>query len=275
MPVVEYPNLPPEGLGSGIFPSRAFFLSRDGAFHRLTPMSRVLTSCAVASALWGCASAGREPAPAEAPAPRVVHPCEGITVRPDDRVVEIEGWACLEAGWLEQIACAPRSREHESLVVVKARPSDVHAALLLAGFEHGAPGRWSYADGEISFTPPTGDRLEVRARYEREGQTIEESIRSWIVDAGGIPSFPGTPWVFAGSEEVENPDWMGPGKHYVADQTGSIIGLVTFGDEVVGFEEVLADQQSVQPLEWQVGIQRVPPVGTPVTLILLPADGGP
>jgi hypothetical protein len=61
---------------------------------------------------------------------------------------------------------------------------------------------------------------------------------------------------------------MGPGEHYVADHTGSIIGLVTFGDEVVGFEEVFSDQQSVQPLAWQVRIDHVPPVGTPVTVIL-------
>jgi hypothetical protein len=63
---------------------------------------------------------------------------------------------------------------------------------------------------------------------------------------------------------------MGPGEHYVADQTGSIIGLVTFGDETVGFEQVLADQQDVQPLEWQVRTEHVPPPGTPVTLILRP-----
>jgi hypothetical protein len=238
-------------------------------------MSRIVGLCAAASLLWGCAAPAGKPGPAEPSRPGVIHPFEGIAVRPDAHVVEIEAWTCLEAGWLEQIACSPRSREHEALVVVKARPSDIHAALLLAGFEHGAPGRWSYEDGAISFTPPTGDRLDVRARYEREGQTVEDPIRSWIVDAEGRPSFPDTAWVFSGSALVENPDWMGPGEHYVADHTGSIIGLVTFGDEIVGFEEVLADQQSVQPLEWQVRIDRVPPVGTPVTLILLPAAGGP
>jgi hypothetical protein len=225
--------------------------------------------------LSGCAAPGRDGATPAPDKPRVLEPFSGVTVRPDARAVELEAWACLEAGWLEQIACAPGSREHEALVVIKARPSDVHAALLLAGFEHGAPGSWSYEDGALTFTPPTGDRLDVRARYERDGRTVEEPIRAWMVDAEGRPSFPDTPWVFAGSAFADNPDWMGPGEHYVADQTGSIIGLVTFGDEVVGFEEVFADQQSVQPLAWQVRIDHVPPPGTPVTVILRPAAPAP
>jgi hypothetical protein len=230
-------------------------------------MSRIVAWWAVICLLSGCAGAGREPGQAG----RVLEPVEGITVRPDAPAVEIKAWTCLEAGWLEQIACAPRSREHESLVVVKARPSDVHAALLAAGFEHGAPGNWSYEGGALTFTPPTGDRLEVLVRYERDGRKVEESIRTWLADAEGRPSFPDTAWVFAGSAFAANLEWMGPGEHYVADQTGSIIGLVTFGDEIVGFEEVFADQQDVQPLEWQVRTDYVPAVGTPVTLILRPA----
>ena len=230
-------------------------------------MSRILALCAVVCLSSGCAGTAREP--------RVLEPFEGITVRPDVPVVEIEAWSCLEAGWLEQIACSPRTREHETLVVIKAKPSDVHAALLLAGIQHGTPGSWSFEDEAVSFTPPTGDRLEVLVRYELDGRTVEEPIRTWMADAEGRSSFPDTAWVFAGSLFAENPDWMGPGEHYVADQTGSIIGLVTFGDEVVGFEEVFSDQQSIQPLAWQVRIDHVPPVGTPVTVILRRAAGSP
>jgi hypothetical protein len=229
-------------------------------------MTRFVAVGIAACLLCGCAASTREmPAPA-----RSITTVKGITVWPDTPSVEIQAWTCLDAGWLEQVACAPGSREHESLVVIKARPSDVHAALLLAGWDPGAPGRWSYDDGDLSFTPPTGDRVDVHVRYERQGRTVEEPMRAWMADAEGGASFPETAWVFAGSLIAPNPEWMGPGEHYVADQTGSIIGLVTFGDETVGFEQVLADQQDVQPLEWQVRTEHVPPPGTPVTLILRP-----
>ena len=102
-----------------------------------------------------------DPAP-----PLVLNPFDGIVVLPNGAAVEIAAWTCLEAGWLEQIACAPNSREHESLVVVKAKPSEVHAALLLAGFEPGSPGTWSYVDDALQFTQPTGDRLNVLVRYD-------------------------------------------------------------------------------------------------------------
>ncbi len=91
--------------------------------------------------------------------PLVLRPFAGIVVRLDEATVEVQAWTCLEAGWLEQVACSPNSREHESLVVVKAKPSEIHAALLLAGFEPGSPGTWSYIDDALQFTQPAGDRL--------------------------------------------------------------------------------------------------------------------
>lgn len=201
--------------------------------------------------------------------PSVVNPFDDIVVFPNPAAVEITAWSCLEAGWLEQIACAPSSREHESLVVVKAPPSEIHAALLLAGFEPGSPGAWSYVNDALQFTQPTGDRLDVLVRYENAaGHTIQEPIRAWIQDHRGQHEFPDEPWVFGGSAFQKNPQWMGPGEHYVADMTGSIIGLVTFGDEVIGFSRVMADQVSVRPPAWEVRTDHVPPVGTKVTLIL-------
>ncbi len=189
---------------------------------------------------------------------------------PEEREVRIDAVACLDEGWLEQVACSPGTREHESLVVVRAKPSDVHAALLLAGFKPGAPGRWTQDGADLVLQPPTGDRLAVFVSYEKEGASVEEPIGAWITDDEGS-RFPDEPWIFGGSVMAPNPDWMGPGEHYVADQTGSIIGLVTFGDEVIGFSTVMSDQEAVQPLEWKVG--NVPPVGTPVVVILRQAPG--
>jgi len=93
-----------------------------------------------------------------------VHPFEGLTVYPDDHIVEIQSWVCLDAGYLEQIACGVASREHESLVVIKAKPSAIHAAMLLAGFEPGAPGKWTYENNVLGTIAPTGEKLEVIMR---------------------------------------------------------------------------------------------------------------
>ena len=65
----------------------------------------------------GCQGTGRHEAVADPRwhAPAEVHPFEGITVLRDQPAVEIEAWSCLESGWLEQIACSPNTREHESV----------------------------------------------------------------------------------------------------------------------------------------------------------------
>ena len=131
---------------------------------------------------------------------------------------------------------------------------------------------WRWDDGVVSFTPPTGDRLAIFARYERDGAAVEEPIVAWIGDAVGEARFPDEPWVFGGSTFTDNPSWMEPGRHYAADQSGSIIGLVTFGDEVIGYQQVIADEESVQTPQWQVATDHVPPVGTRVTLIIRPAS---
>ena len=210
--------------------------------------------------------------PAQAPAP--LAPFEGIRVAPAPGTVEVEAWTCLDAGWLEQIACSPGTREHEALVVVKAKPSEIHAALLMAGLEPGSPGSWHYDEStdELDFIAPRGETVEIRVRYQRHGVWREEPIGAWIEDANGESVFPNDPFIFAGSLFAENLEWMGPGEHYVADMTGSIVGLVTFGDEVVAFSQVLADQESVQPPLWQVRHDAVPPLGTKVTLILRRPD---
>lgn len=200
--------------------------------------------------------------PAEA---RLVQPFPGVRVNTVEGVVEIDAVVCLDSGWLEQIACTANTREHEALVVVSARPSHVHAALLMAGFEPGRPGRWTFTDDVLEFIEPRGTPLDVGVRVETEAGAREHDVRAWIRDHLGRQQFPDAPWVFAGSRFV--PDGRG-GERYAADDSGSVIGLVTFGDEVLGFSKVLADAAQVQAPEWEVDPERIPPVGTPVTVVI-------
>jgi hypothetical protein len=67
---------------------------------------------------------------------------------------------------------------------------------------------------------------------------------------------------------------MGPGEHYVADRTGSIVGLVTFGDEVIAYDEVLSDKVDVDAPEWQANTAVMPAPGTRVQLVIRPRAAG-
>jgi len=239
---------------------------------RFRPLRRVFVAVlvavfAIALIAPGCAT----DEPSRLLEPVVLEPFAGVVVVPEEQVVRLRGWVCIEAGWLEQIACAPQSREHESLIVIESEPSQVHAALLSAGFTRGAPGGWSFEHEELQFHPPTGAAVAVSVEYARnDGTLAEDPIRAWIRDAAGEKAFPDAPWVFGGSRIETNVPAMGAGQHYLADMTGSIIGLVTFGDEVLGFSRVLADQAAVQEPEWVVNTDRIPPVEQEVFVIIRP-----
>ncbi len=218
----------------------------------------------------GCQAPESPPSRRPESPPVRLEPFPGVVVLPGDEGgpgrVELAARVCLDEGWLEQIACGPRSREHESLLVPSGQPRQIHAALLAAGFMAGAPGGWRQQDGETRFTPPRGSRLAIDVRYRDEtGIIVEQPVRGWIRDHRGRVAFPDEPWVFAGSRLERDPDG---GELYLADLTGSIIGLVTFGDEVIGFSRVLADRADVQPPEWVADSDAMPPVGTEVTIVI-------
>lgn len=219
-----------------------------------------------------------EGSPVEVPAaearpakPPVIQLPGGIEVDRANGEVRVPASTGITVGWLEQVACVAGTRDHESLVTVECQPSDVHAALLLLGLEPGAPGRWTYSHDTVRVAPPRGPAVEVRVRYivhSAEGAAVQHDVHvlDWIRGIDGR-SFPAS-WVFAGSAIAPNPKSLGPGEHYVADYSGSLVGLVTFGDEVIAATTVIPDVIEFEAANWEAFSERMPPEGTPATLVL-------
>lgn len=205
-----------------------------------------------------------------APPPSPIHLAGGIVVDRARGEVVVPAMVATNEGWLEQIACLTGTREHESLLVVEASPSSIHAALLLLGLEPGAPGRWRYDEEGVRTIPPHGPSIEPRVRWVEAGVQRDEALVAWVRGVDGRP-FPAE-WVFAGSVEAENPPSWGPGRHYVADHTGSLVGLVTFGDETIAARTVIPDLVDVEAENWQAWSERIPPSGQAVQLVLRRCD---
>ncbi|MCA9285614.1 MAG: hypothetical protein KDA22_10380 [Phycisphaerales bacterium] len=196
---------------------------------------------------------------------------DGLRVdRPSQRV-EIDAAVCLRIGFLEQVACSPGTREHEAILVVVPRPSDVHAALLLLGLEPGHPGRWSVVDDRLMLEAPVGPRVSIAVRWTDDAGQHECPVEDWLRPVGEMPSPRPSHWIFAGSGFVHDPT-APTRERYAADLSGSVIGIVTFGDETLACPEVMSDQEAIEPLEWEAFTERIPPEGTPVTIVITPAD---
>ncbi|MFK7959397.1 MAG: YdjY domain-containing protein [Phycisphaerales bacterium] len=197
--------------------------------------------------------------------------------------VEFDGISTLRDGWLEQVACTLGTREYESLVGTEVVPSQLHAALLLAGFEPGRPGGWSNdASGRLQLVPPTGDIVAIEFHWTdpATGEARVAAPADWMVGADGVQRMEHPQWRFGGSYLVTprgapvEPERATPDSVYVADWNGSVIGLVTFGDELLGAVEVIPDSADLAPPMWMVDSAAVPPEGTAVRVVLRSPDGG-
>lgn len=169
----------------------------------------------------------------------------------------------------------------------------IHTALLLLGADNGHPAMQKALDQEKTrwiHLPARGDLVEVfLVTTTQSGKPVERSISDFIVrsrervdEVDGVvltaPTWddaqhrrkkdrsrlPHT-FVFAGSQLHED----GPGpRQYLADASGNVISIATFGDEVLclPFHETQEDGA----LMWRVKPNSLPRVGTKVTLRLRP-----
>jgi hypothetical protein len=212
----------------------------------------------------------------------------GLVVDFQKRCVDIEATICLDEGMLELIACTKETKEHESIVVVRARPMHIHTALLLLGAQSGNPAIRRPIDEEGTRwidIPPRGDPVNVSLVFRTKlGKVAEHPISDFVARSKESPDvsvgveegdahrddkdgkFPST-FLFAGSLLVGD----GPGpRTYLADQSGSVISIATFGDELLCLPGV--HTKANDALMWQIDATKLPKVGSKVTLRLRPRN---
>lgn len=224
----------------------------------------------------------------------------GLVVDFEKRCVDLEATVCLDKGLLELVACTKGSKEHEAIVAVTARPMHIHTGLLLLGIENGHPaGRRQVVDestGEKRWVNqlPQGDAVDVFLVTKEKDNIQERPISEFVIrsdqsvdevdgevlnaPADTLEEKPATPktkqkakpkftstFLFAGSLLRDN----GPGpRKYLAELSGNVISIATFGDELL----CLSDEQTQDnsALMWQVKPKSLPKVGSSVTLRLRP-----
>lgn len=169
--------------------------------------------------------------------------------------------------YVEVIVCTHDTREHEAVLVTGARASDVHAALLMAGLQPGAPGGWEWKDKTLVPIVPKGEAVDVAFTMERDGKVVEEPATTWIYNtatgrtmAQEMKSDEG--FVFAGSGFIKS----GGGERYAADGAGTLVGLATFGTETIAWKRVFSPESGVNEPVWAVKRDAQPVAGTKVVV---------
>lgn len=188
----------------------------------------------------------------------------GVQYLAEQRRVEIAGWVNMQKGLVEVFACAPEGKTHEAVVVLDCVPSGLHAGLLALGLEPGTPVEVG-TEGEYKL--PTGDRVQVRVRWTgADGNEHTVRAEDWVRnEKEGRPMKPGA-WIFAGSfmqPVSDNPEES----TYAANYVKSLV--TTYHDASSILEN--PHSEGVDDTVYYANEKAVPAVGTPVTVVFVPA----
>lgn len=185
----------------------------------------------------------------------------GVRIDWGKRAVEVEATVVLREGLLELLACSPNTREHESILTIKARPRDIYQAMGLIGLEPGKPVRFDEADKKP--LPPTGEKLHLSVRYRKNDNDVVVAVEDWLLDTGTGKRPDSLKWVFAGARTLED-------GRFAADDEGTIVCVVDFDTALIAVGSVhSADNDQL----WLgANTAEIPPIGTRCTLLIKKAE---
>ena len=161
---------------------------------------------------------------------------------------------------LEFLVCATGTKEYESVLRSRARPSHLHLALLMLGLEPGTPVKFNEAENR--WIPPRGPALKLFCEFQRDGKTVNFPATRLMRSTKDKAAMPEVNWVFAGAPTLDDGE-------YAADVTGYLITVVNFEHTVIDIPQVRSNKN--ESLEWEINPEVMPKRNTRVWLIIEPA----
>lgn len=171
-----------------------------------------------------------------------------VTADQNGKRIEATGKIATTNGILEFLAVEPEGRDYESLLTLDAKPLAFQSALLLIGCETG---------------------LNTRVNLEiRWGKNQRATVESWLIDRKTKKPPGPLHWTFNGSRFVKHPV---TGKMvFQADEERAHIALWWQPSIPVNLVGEFGNPYKFDAQGFEANPTNVPPVGTPITLILRP-----
>jgi hypothetical protein len=184
-----------------------------------------------------------------------------VDVRNERVLVECEALHC-EAP-LEFFCVVAGGSEHESVIRTRAKPSDIHTGLLMLGLTPGEP--MKYSEATKKWFPPHGPPVNITMEYDKDGKHYSLPAYKLMRDLKTKQSMPPQTWIFAGSRLLEDGT-------YGANPTGYVVSIVNF--ELTLLDVPRLASSANETLEWETALDLMPPLASPMTMIIEPLDKG-
>jgi hypothetical protein len=227
------------------------------------PFIRRLTIAllALAPLLFGALTA---PAKAQAPpttAPAATGKLQHVRVDARNHRVEVDCEALAVDMPLEFFCVMSGGNEYESVLRTPAKPSDIHLALLMLGLTPG--GNVHFDQATQKWLPPFGPALNISCRYTLNGKEVTIPAWKMMRSVKDQSTMPAMTWCFCGSKVTD-------GGVYAADETSYAVSIVNFEYTLIDIPTLASNAN--ETLQWERDPNVMPPKGTPVVMILEPAD---
>lgn len=218
-------------------------------------------------------------------AERIIDYGPGVRINWRLRQIELAGVIVQRDAPLELFACSGPAKQHESVVRLAARPQHIFEALGLIGLTPGRPATWD--EHTRSAIDAAGDPVDVQVQWSGPRSVMTADARQWMQDAATGESLRDTRWLFTGSYRLED-------GRFAADLDGAVVAVVGFPSAVVTLVRVAPERWSAaaasrprrpgdsgdappgvyankpDDLDLMADPEGIPPLGTPVTVILRP-----
>lgn len=189
-----------------------------------------------------------------------LHPVYPVWIDKVRKEVVILGEVCQQNVPLELFACVNRIKDHESVVTVFTDAHVVHAALMALGAKPGSPVRF-----DPRYVPATGPRIEVTVVWkDKDGAQRRVRAQDWVRDIKTQKAMDHE-WIFAGSSFFRDEH---TGREYYQANGGDFICVSNFPSAMLDLPVQSTDSNEAWLFECFA--ERIPPRGTPITLILKP-----
>lgn len=192
-------------------------------------------------------------------------PAEGrlphIQVDVQHKRVRVECQAVNADAPLEFVVCLAGTKEYESLLKTRAKPSHLHLGLLMAGLTPGKPVRFDEKQNKV--LAPEGTALKLTCEFQFKGKTVAIPASRLMCNQKTREEMPDSSWVFAGSQLTED-------GAYFADISGEIVSVVNFAHTVIDVPSLRSDKN--ESLEWVPNMALAPERNATVWLVIEPVE---